>query len=62
MDHYLGSLKNSKVKSLQELVQWNKDHAEEALTDGHSVFVLAFDLTNFFRGRIPKSKSIGTVS
>ncbi|MCJ1349375.1 hypothetical protein MMC31_007615 [Peltigera leucophlebia] len=33
MDTYLGSLKQSKVKSLRELVEWNKTHAEEALTD-----------------------------
>ena len=34
MDHYLGSLKESKVKSLQELVDWNSAHEEEALTIG----------------------------
>ncbi|KAL8958892.1 MAG: hypothetical protein Q9193_004134 [Seirophora villosa] len=33
MDKYLGNLRQSKVKSLQELVEWNKEHAEEALTD-----------------------------
>lgn len=32
MDNYLGSLQTSKVKSLQELVDWNSVHAEEALT------------------------------
>ncbi|KAL8823961.1 MAG: hypothetical protein Q9191_005407 [Dirinaria sp. TL-2023a] len=32
MDNYLGSLRTSKVKSLQELVDWNSAHAEEALT------------------------------
>ena len=36
MDAYLGSLKESKVKSLQELVDWNSAHAEEALTAGTS--------------------------
>lgn len=35
MDEYLGSLTEGKVKSLRELVQWNKEHAKEALTDGH---------------------------
>lgn len=42
MDHYLGSLKNSKVKSLKELVEWNRDHAEEALTKGRSVWSRPF--------------------
>ncbi|KAL9064147.1 MAG: hypothetical protein Q9161_009057 [Pseudevernia consocians] len=32
MDNYLGSLKEGKVKSLRELVDWNSAHAEEALT------------------------------
>ena len=36
MDNYLGSLKEGKVKSLQELVDWNSAHAEEALTKGMS--------------------------
>ena len=36
MDNYLGSLKGSKVKSLQELVEWNSAHVEEALTAGMS--------------------------
>ena len=36
MDNYLGNLKESKVKSLQELVDWNFAHAEEALTAGMS--------------------------
>ena len=49
MDNYLGSLNESKVKSLRELVQWNKDHAEEALTDGNSVWprIFDFELTSF---------------
>ena len=34
MDNYLGSLKESKVRSLQELVEWNAAHAKEALTEG----------------------------
>ncbi len=34
MDNYLSNLKESKVKSLQELVDWNKAHAKEALTEG----------------------------
>ena len=34
MDGYLGSLKEGKVKSLQELVDWNSAHEEEALTKG----------------------------
>lgn len=34
MDNYLGSLKEGKVKCLQELVDWNFAHAEEALTEG----------------------------
>lgn len=33
MATYLGSLKRSKVNSLQKLVVWNKAHTEEALTD-----------------------------
>lgn len=33
MDNYLGSLKEGKVKCLQELVDWNFAHAEEALTE-----------------------------
>ncbi|KAL8902973.1 MAG: hypothetical protein Q9207_004246 [Kuettlingeria erythrocarpa] len=33
MDNYLGKLKQSKVKSLKELVEWNRQHATEALTD-----------------------------
>ena len=34
MDRYLGRLKEGKVKSLQELVDWNSAHEEEALTKG----------------------------
>lgn len=34
MDNYLGGLGEGKVKSLQELVDWNFAHAEEALTEG----------------------------
>ena len=34
MDDYLSSLKGSKVKTLQELVDWNTAHADEALTKG----------------------------
>ncbi|KAL8958326.1 MAG: hypothetical protein Q9183_005860 [Haloplaca sp. 2 TL-2023] len=33
MDNYLGHLEQSKVQSLEELVEWNKVHAKEALTD-----------------------------
>ncbi|KAL8848648.1 MAG: hypothetical protein Q9221_006322 [Calogaya cf. arnoldii] len=33
MDNYLGKLERSKVKSLKELVKWNKAYAQEALTD-----------------------------
>ncbi|KAL8786600.1 MAG: hypothetical protein Q9195_008157 [Heterodermia aff. obscurata] len=33
MDNYLGSLKEGKVKSLQELVDWNSAHEDEALTE-----------------------------
>ncbi|KAG6989772.1 amidase [Physcia stellaris] len=34
LDNYLASLKESKVKSLQELVDWNRAHHQEALTEG----------------------------
>ncbi|KAL8937649.1 MAG: hypothetical protein Q9216_004321, partial [Gyalolechia sp. 2 TL-2023] len=33
MDNYLGKLEHNKVKSLEELIEWNKAHAKEALTD-----------------------------
>ena len=34
VDEYRGKLERSKVKSLEELVGWNKAHAIAALTDG----------------------------
>lgn len=38
MDEYLSGLKTSRVRSLQELVDWNVEHAEVALTAGLSPF------------------------
>ena len=38
MDNYLGNLKETKVKSLEELVDWNATHAREALTEGTVFF------------------------
>ncbi|KAL8646443.1 MAG: hypothetical protein Q9226_006854 [Calogaya cf. arnoldii] len=39
MDNYLGKLEQSKVKSLEELVEWNKAHAKKGLTDGTFAFL-----------------------
>ena len=36
MDKYFSSLKETKVRSLQELVDWNNAHSQEALTEGMS--------------------------
>ncbi|KAL8808982.1 MAG: hypothetical protein Q9200_003825, partial [Gallowayella weberi] len=47
MDQYLGDLKQGKVKSLQELVEWNKEHAEEALTDEYPNQILLEQGLNF---------------
>ena len=37
MNQYLGNLKETEVRNLQELVDWNKAHAKEALTDGRDL-------------------------
>ena len=34
LDNYFSRLKETKVKSLQELVDWNRANADEALTEG----------------------------
>lgn len=36
LNHYLSKLQSSKVHSLLELVKWNSDHFDEALTAGLS--------------------------
>jgi amidase len=35
MDKYLASLESSPVRSLKELIEWNKAHAEQALPAIH---------------------------
>ena len=44
LDNYLATLKESKVKSLQELVDWNHVHAQEALTEGMIVSNILTDI------------------
>lgn len=34
IDHYLSELKTSKIRTLEELVSWNREHADVALDDG----------------------------
>ena len=34
MNHYLGSLKSSNVRSLKELVDWNIAHTDIAVPEG----------------------------
>ncbi len=59
MDNYLGSLKNSEVKSLQDLVDWNSAHAEVALTEGTFIREKAYLLANTKRRRLPKPSAAG---
>lgn len=43
MNNYLSGLEKSNVKSLKEIVQWNQQHADEALPSGK---------VDFFRSRL----------
>lgn len=58
MDKYLGSQEESKMKSLQERVDWNSAHAEEALTEGMYIRTKAQLLVKKWH-RLPRPSAAG---